>query len=133
MAASELRLGFSLPGARAKAKKARAMNIIIKAGLAALLAGLAACGSAETEKNPPPAVKTETAAAHTGTGRVDSVSESQVTISHGPIETAGWPAMTMAFTAQDPALLKGIKAGDRVSFAFSLAGSTSSLTSISKQ
>lgn len=105
----------------------------MKAGAAALLASLAACGSAESEKSASPGAKAESTASHMGTGTVDSVSGNQVTLSHGPIETAGWPAMTMAFTAQDPALLSGIEAGDRVSFAFSTAGSTSTLTSISKQ
>ncbi len=41
--------------------------------------------------------------------------------------------MTMPFTVSDPALLNGIKAGDRVTFAFSKSGSTYTLTSIAKQ
>ena len=133
LAPAELPAWLSLPDVRAEAKKARAMNIITKAGAAALLASLAACGTAETEKAASTDAKAKSAETHTGTGSVDSISGNQVTISHGPIRTVGWPAMTMAFTAEDPALLNGIKAGDRVSFAFSTAGSTSTLTSISKQ
>ncbi len=48
-------------------------------------------------------------------------------------QSIDWPAMTMAYTVNGPPLLKGIKAGDRVSFAFSKPGSTYTLTSIGKQ
>ena len=51
------------------------------------------------------------------TGRVEQVGQDSVTLSHGPVATIGWPAMTMAFRA-DPRLLKGLKPGDQVSFAF---------------
>lgn len=51
------------------------------------------------------------------TGRVEQVSGNGLTLSHGPVPTIGWPAMTMAFRA-DPMLLRGLKAGDQVSFAF---------------
>lgn len=98
-----------------------------------MLVSLAACGSAETKKGESPAATLQSADTHSGTGTVDSVSGNEVTISHDPIETLGWPAMTMAFTAEDAGLLNGIQAGDRVSFAFSKTGSTSTLTSISKR
>ena len=51
------------------------------------------------------------------TGRVEQVTQDSVTLSHGPVPAIGWPAMTMAFRA-DPMLLRGVKAGDQVSFAF---------------
>lgn len=51
------------------------------------------------------------------TGRVEQVSQDSITLSHGPIPAIGWPAMTMAFRA-DPMLLRGLKPGDQVSFAF---------------
>ncbi|GGL10231.1 hypothetical protein GCM10010983_04230 [Caulobacter rhizosphaerae] len=58
-------------------------------------------------------------------GRVEQVSGGSITLSHGPVPAIGWPAMTMAFRA-DPMLLKGLKPGDQVSFAFEQppAGST---------
>ena len=111
--------------------------MIIKAGAIAALVTLGACGTEEANKTgaaggaqsaPITAGKT-----HTGTGTVKSVSGNEATISHEEIKSIGWPAMTMAFTANDASLLNGIKAGDRVSFAFSQAGSTSTLTSIAKQ
>ena len=39
-----------------------------------------------------------------------------VTISHGPIANLGMPGMTMGFQAGDPALLDGVKPGDKVRF-----------------
>jgi Cu(I)/Ag(I) efflux system membrane fusion protein len=51
------------------------------------------------------------------TGRVEQVTKDSVTLSHGPVPAIGWPAMTMAFRA-DPMLLRGLKVGDQVSFAF---------------
>lgn len=109
------------------------MNIIMTAVVATSLVSLAACGSAETKKGDAPAVKAESADTHVGTGKVDRVAGTEVTIAHGPIETIGWPSMTMSFTAKDAALLNGIKAGDSVSFAFTKTGSTFTLTSISKK
>jgi len=38
-----------------------------------------------------------------------------VTLQHGPIAALKWPAMTMAFKA-DPALLKTVKVGQKVTF-----------------
>jgi Cu/Ag efflux protein CusF len=40
----------------------------------------------------------------------------KVTIDHGPIPNLNMDAMTMVFRAQDPAVLKGVKAGDRIQF-----------------
>jgi len=51
------------------------------------------------------------------TGRVEQVTKDGVTLSHGPVPAIGWPAMTMTFRA-DSMLLKGLKVGDQVRFAF---------------
>jgi Cu/Ag efflux protein CusF len=40
----------------------------------------------------------------------------KVTLDHGPIPNLNMDAMTMVFRAQDPTVLKGVKAGDRVRF-----------------
>jgi Cu/Ag efflux protein CusF len=40
----------------------------------------------------------------------------KVTIDHGPIPNLNMDAMTMVFRIQDPAVLKGVKAGDKVRF-----------------
>ena len=61
------------------------------------------------------------AAMHQTSGRIEALTPQSVTLSHQPVPTLGWPAMTMSFRLGDPALARGLKAGDRVSFAFSQA------------
>lgn len=53
-----------------------------------------------------------------------------ITIAHGPLENLGMPAMTMAFAVKDKAMLKGVKAGDRVNFVAADVGGTLSITSL---
>jgi Cu(I)/Ag(I) efflux system periplasmic protein CusF len=57
---------------------------------------------------------------HKGAGVVKQVDAENgtVSIAHGPIQTLGWPAMTMGFKARDKNLLKGIKPEQKVTFAF---------------
>ncbi|MES2895964.1 MAG: efflux RND transporter periplasmic adaptor subunit [Pseudomonadota bacterium] len=57
-----------------------------------------------------------------GVGRIEALSPTTVTLSHGAIPAVGWPAMTMAFRLADPALAQGLKVGDRVRFAFDQQG-----------
>ncbi len=40
----------------------------------------------------------------------------KLTIKHGPIKKFDMDGMTMVFRAQDPAMLKAVKAGDKVRF-----------------
>jgi Cu(I)/Ag(I) efflux system protein CusF len=56
------------------------------------------------------------AATHHGTGTVKKIDAGMVTLSHGPIATLNWPAMTMGFKLKDAALARGIKVGDVVDF-----------------
>ncbi|MBI3561420.1 MAG: efflux RND transporter periplasmic adaptor subunit [Gammaproteobacteria bacterium] len=55
---------------------------------------------------------------HEAQGKVEAISTDEVTISHGPVPSLGWPAMTMPFKIVDPKLAQDIKVGDRVQFAF---------------
>jgi len=41
---------------------------------------------------------------------------SMLTIKHEPIAALGWPAMTMSFHAKSPAVLKGLKVGEKIGF-----------------
>jgi len=111
------------------------MNIVVKAGLTAALASVAACGAPETSNSnkSSSAVEEKTAETHSTTGTVTTVSAGNVTIAHEPVATLQWPAMTMAFAADDAAMLQRIKPGDRVSFAFRQAGNGATLTSITKR
>ena len=51
-------------------------------------------------------------------GTVKKVDEAQgkLTIDHGPIKNLDMDAMSMVFRAGDPAMLKGLKSGDRIKF-----------------
>lgn len=53
-----------------------------------------------------------------GSGTVTAIDAAAgtVTLNHGPIAAIGWPAMTMQFTAEDPAMLQGVVVGDSVTF-----------------
>jgi len=57
---------------------------------------------------------------HRGDGSIDAVdpARSTVTLSHGPIASLKWPAMTMDFRVKDPALMRTLKPGQNVDFEF---------------
>lgn len=71
----------------------------------------------------------------TSTGTVTQVDAAAgtITINHAPIEALSWPAMTMQFTAENPATLQGIAVGDSVSFEVKSATETSVLTAVQKR
>jgi len=69
-----------------------------------------------------PTVPAAPAAEHEGVGRIEAVTGEGLTISHGPIPSIQWGAMTMDFAAPPAGLPKGLKAGDRVRFRFHLTG-----------
>lgn len=57
---------------------------------------------------------------HRASGTVDSVDlkDGSVSISHGPVASLKWPAMTMDFKTANAALLKALKPGARLDFEF---------------
>ncbi|EQB11712.1 copper-binding protein [Sphingobium lactosutens] len=69
-----------------------------------------------------------------GTGVITAVDpkDGTVTINHGPIPAANWPAMTMMFDA-DPRMLEGMMPGDKVSFDLKLEDGGGEVTAITKQ
>ncbi len=69
-----------------------------------------------------------------GTGTVTAIDKAAgtVTLDHGPIAEAGWPAMTMAFKAQ-PQLLESVGVGDKVAFDLALKDGTGEVTAIRKE
>jgi Cu/Ag efflux protein CusF len=56
----------------------------------------------------------------------------RVTLKHGPIPNIDMPAMTMAFQAKDPAMLAGLKAGDKVKFEAQKQGDVYTVTRIER-
>jgi Cu(I)/Ag(I) efflux system membrane fusion protein len=53
---------------------------------------------------------------HRGSGKVEVIENNKITISHGPIPSLQWGAMTMGFKLPASGLPQGIKLGDRVDF-----------------
>jgi membrane fusion protein, copper/silver efflux system len=116
------------------------MNRINTASVAAMLLALAACDAQNatqgaTANKAPNAQSAEasSSASHSGTGIVRGVSATAITIAHGEIKSASWPAMEMAFTLSDPALAQGVKAGDSIAFTFTITEGGNALTSLSKR
>jgi Cu/Ag efflux protein CusF len=69
-----------------------------------------------------------------GTGTVTAVDTAAgtITIDHGPIAEANWPAMKMSFKAS-PEVAKQVKAGDKVGFDLKLTDGGGEVTAIRKQ
>lgn len=126
----------------------------LTAGVVSTVLALAACGQKTETQAEAPTVPAEPAAAPAatdsmsdmnmasaepaktakGTGTVTAVDAASgaITIDHGPIPEANWPAMTMAFKAA-PALTQGLKTGDKVAFDLKLENGGGEVTAIQKQ
>ncbi|MDW3687153.1 efflux RND transporter periplasmic adaptor subunit [Cupriavidus sp. CV2] len=68
--------------------------------------------------SPASAASAASAAEHEGVGRIEAITPEGLTLSHGPIPTLQWGAMTMDFEAPAGGLPKGLKAGQEVRFRF---------------
>ena len=66
----------------------------------------------------PPPTAASTAARHTGTGKIEAIGRDTMTLSHGPIASLKWPAMTMDFKLPKGGAPRGLEAGDRIDFEF---------------
>ncbi|MEG8222063.1 copper-binding protein [Sphingomonas sp. HH69] len=80
----------------------------------------------------PPAATAPTKAKGHGTVMAIDNTAGTITLDHGPILEAKWPAMTMAFKAA-PAIIDATKVGDKVDFDLTLTGSAGEVTAIHKQ
>lgn len=82
-----------------------------------LKAAIAGFGQPVAGSQPKPAASNM----HAAEGTVDSVDTKagSASITHGPVASLKWPAMTMDFKVRDPALLQAMKAGAKISFEFS--------------
>ncbi len=76
--------------------------------------------------------KKSEATSHKGVGTVKKVDRAggKVTITHGPIPTMKWPAMSMTFTVKDKALLGKFSQDKKVEFEFVEQGSNYVITSV---
>ena len=67
-------------------------------------------------ETPASAADRAVAATHRGTGKVERIGKDEVTLSHGPIASLQWPAMTMAFKAPPNGLPNDVAVGATVNF-----------------
>ncbi len=66
----------------------------------------------------PPSSAANNAARHRGDGTVEAINRDAVTLSHGPIASLQWGAMTMDFKLPKGGVPRGVGKGDRVEFEF---------------
>jgi Cu(I)/Ag(I) efflux system membrane fusion protein len=64
------------------------------------------------------AAKGPAPAAHRGEGKLESIRKDEITLSHGPVQSLKWPAMTMGFKVPASGLPKNLAVGDTVTFEF---------------
>jgi Cu(I)/Ag(I) efflux system membrane fusion protein len=68
---------------------------------------------------------------HRGQGKIEKIGEREITLSHGPIPSLQWGAMTMGFGIPAEGLPKNVSVGDTVAFEFhQIDGGAYELTSI---
>jgi Cu(I)/Ag(I) efflux system membrane fusion protein len=67
-----------------------------------------------------PALQAMAVAEHRGQGKIEAVGKDSVALSHGPIASLHWGAMTMDFKAPAKGLPAGLKVGQNVQFAFTM-------------
>ena len=105
-------------------------------GAVALSLLLAACerqnAALENQSGDSRLVEPQAGEVYTATGTVTAIAGDQVTISHGPVEGLGWPAMTMTFRMASPEIVQGVTVGDRIAFGFTEHAEGYTLTSLSK-
>jgi Cu/Ag efflux protein CusF len=127
-------------------------RLMLTAAAIGLAAGLAACGKNEAADPATPAAAPAQSSANTlpaassdmskmpagakmakGSGTVTAVDAKAgtITLNHGPIPEANWPAMTMTFKAA-PAVTGAVKPGDKVDFDLKLQGAAAEVTAVQK-
>ena len=70
------------------------------------------------EPTPLPKNSTNTAPRHNGSAKIEAITREAMTLSHGPIPSLKWGAMTMDFKPPKGGVQRGLAAGDRVDFEF---------------
>uniref|UniRef100_UPI00286C1E4C efflux RND transporter periplasmic adaptor subunit n=1 Tax=Pseudomonas sp. TaxID=306 RepID=UPI00286C1E4C len=72
---------------------------------------------ARSEEESPPSAAASSF--HEADGQIVEINDKEVTLAHGPFKTLGMPGMTMTFPLASPALMQGLKTGDKVRIAVS--------------
>ena len=72
---------------------------------------------------------------HRAEGTINSIDQAAgtVNISHGPVASASWPAMTMSFKLANPQSATQLSPGERVQFRFTIeSGMNATVTEIAR-
>lgn len=103
--------------------------------LIALIAGLSSpfmAAASGTHNDSHAIMAASNVQSHKATGTFNKNNpDGSVSITHGPVKSLGWPGMTMDFQVKDKALLKSIKAGQKISFEIGKEASGYVITAIS--
>ena len=70
--------------------------------------------------NEPTPAAANAAQRHQGQAKVEAIGRDAMTLSHGPIPSLKWPAMTMDFKLPKGGISRGVAVGDRVDFEFTM-------------
>ena len=70
---------------------------------------------------------------HRGKGKVETIDHGEITLSHGPIASLQWGAMTMGFRVKDASLLSGLKPGQMIEFELTQVGNDYVVSRITPQ
>lgn len=108
------------------------MNRIALVFAVALFTGCSQQPAAEAESIPAPDVASDaelSSASASGTIEAVDPAAGKLTISHGPVESLGWPSMTMDFKAT-PEQIASVRVGQVVAFDFVSTGMDGTITSI---
>jgi len=92
-------------------------------------AKIPAAESAPMANEAMPADAAATKASASGTVEAVDAAAGKITISHGPVETLKWPAMTMGFKAT-PEQVASVQVGQKVEFEFESQGMDGTITQI---
>lgn len=84
-----------------------------EANLKGIEARMAAAAPSAAYRPAPNAAAIQT---HHGDGKIENIGKDEITISHSPIASLNWPAMTMGFKPPRTGLPGTIRVGDKVSF-----------------
>ncbi|MFT3778928.1 MAG: copper-binding protein [Ottowia sp.] len=113
--------------------KTRSLDLVAALALAAAVPALAQHHAAHGAAPASAPVAAEAAAWVQGEVRRIDAANARVTLRHGDIPNLNMPPMTMAFSLRDPALLQGLKVGDKVRFtAVDAGGGQLAITALEK-
>jgi Cu/Ag efflux protein CusF len=119
---SSTRVGRQLAAQGARGTKSKTGELNMKPTIAILLGSIAASGVTLSQSAPMVSATVE---------KIDPA-EGKITLDHGRIPNLDMDAMTMVFRAQDPAMLKSVKQGDKVQFAAERVNGQITVTRIQK-